>query len=177
MVDSSRTPSLIRIHQKTSKTDPFYSGSDIFITATKGDLCPDGALLLWLVRHGKGPSPLFLRGTFDLPPVWGKPYWRLEFSQRVLGSQFPLRGSHHCSTKGYFRGTHKTNRTLEESAISALHQNPSLILGKYHVGSDSAIRTLEWLHSPRLMGSHLYYVQSDVFILCLCGNCYCVNQV
>ena len=30
-VDSYQTPSLIRIHLKTSKTDPFYSGTDILI--------------------------------------------------------------------------------------------------------------------------------------------------
>ena len=58
-VDSYQTPSLIHIHLKTSKTDPFYSGTDILIAATKDDLCPVGALLSWLVRRGQGPGPLF----------------------------------------------------------------------------------------------------------------------
>jgi len=72
VVDSYQTPSLIRMHLKTSKTNPFYSRSDIFIAATKDDLCLVGALLSWLVRCGKGPSPLFRFSSgapFDSPPV------------------------------------------------------------------------------------------------------------
>ena len=58
-IDSFQEPSLMRIHLRKSRTDPFYVGTDIVLAATKDDLCPVGALLLWLAKRGHGPGPLF----------------------------------------------------------------------------------------------------------------------
>ena len=59
-VDDYRDPSFIRIHLKTSKTDPFHQGSVIVLGRTKDELCPVAALLQWLVRRGNAPGPQFV---------------------------------------------------------------------------------------------------------------------
>ena len=59
-VDNYQNPSLIRIHLKSSKTDPFCKGTDILLGRTRDELCPVAAMLQWLVRRGNAPGPLFL---------------------------------------------------------------------------------------------------------------------
>ena len=58
-VDDFPNPSVIRIHLKTSKTDPFRQGAHIFLGRTRDELCPVAALLQWLVQRGNAPGPLF----------------------------------------------------------------------------------------------------------------------
>ena len=38
-VDSKHNPSLIRVHIKASKTDPFRKGIQLFVGKTENDLC------------------------------------------------------------------------------------------------------------------------------------------
>ena len=59
-VDNYQNPYLIRIHLKSSKTDPFCKGTDILLGRTRDELCPVAAMLQWLVRIGNAPGPLFL---------------------------------------------------------------------------------------------------------------------
>ena len=58
-VDDYQNPSLLRIHLKTSKTDPFCKGTDIMLGRTNDELCPVAALLQWMVQRGNTPGPLF----------------------------------------------------------------------------------------------------------------------
>ena len=59
-VDDGRSPSLLRISIKQSKTDPFRKGVDLFIGRTGTDLCPLAALLDYLRTRGSAPGPLFV---------------------------------------------------------------------------------------------------------------------
>ena len=56
-VDDVRTPRVLRVAIKQSKTDPFCHG--LFIGRTSTDLCPVAALLSYLVVRGRSPGPLF----------------------------------------------------------------------------------------------------------------------
>lgn len=47
-IDSHEAPSLIRILIKQSKTDPFRQGVEVFLGATKADICPVQALIQYL---------------------------------------------------------------------------------------------------------------------------------
>ena len=57
-VDELDNPSMLRVHLKASKTDPFRTGVDVFVGKTGGPLCPVGAMLKYLVARGCRPGPL-----------------------------------------------------------------------------------------------------------------------
>ena len=59
-VDSKRNPSLLKVHIKASKTNPFRKGIQIFIETTGNDLYPVNAMLAYLARKGPQSWPLFL---------------------------------------------------------------------------------------------------------------------
>ena len=59
-LDDSRSPSLVRVTIKQSKTDPFRKGVDIFVGRTGTDLCPVGALLDYLRVRGAAQGALFV---------------------------------------------------------------------------------------------------------------------
>ena len=59
-VDSRHSPSVISIHLRHSKTDPFGSGVTIYLGRTGQTVCPVTALLGYLARRGEAPGPLFL---------------------------------------------------------------------------------------------------------------------
>ena len=58
-VDSHTNPTLLSVHLKRSKTDPFRQGVDICIGRTSNDLCPLSAILAYMALRGPGPGPLF----------------------------------------------------------------------------------------------------------------------
>ena len=58
-VDSHSSPSLVKIHIKTSKTDQEQEGADIYVGKTGDILCPVAALLAYLAVRGASPGPLF----------------------------------------------------------------------------------------------------------------------
>ena len=58
-VDNYSNPSFLRIHWKTSKSDPFCKGTYILLGRTRDELCPVAALLQWMVQRGNAPGPLF----------------------------------------------------------------------------------------------------------------------
>ena len=59
-VDDREHPTLIRIHLKSSKTDPFRHGVDIYLGRTGKDLCPVGALLAFMAARPARQGPLFV---------------------------------------------------------------------------------------------------------------------
>ena len=59
-VDSRIAPSMIRIHIKQSKTDPFQQGVHVCLGKTDNDICPVNSLLAYLVRRCGTPGPLFV---------------------------------------------------------------------------------------------------------------------
>ena len=58
-VDSHVQPSLLRVHLKQSKTDPFRQGINIFLGRSNSDLCPVSAILSYLSLRGMDQGPLF----------------------------------------------------------------------------------------------------------------------
>ena len=54
-------PSLVKIHLKSSKTNQFRQGVDIFVGANK--LCPVAALLAYLALRGSRYGPVFVNQT------------------------------------------------------------------------------------------------------------------
>lgn len=57
--DDQKSPSILQIRIKASKTDPFRKGVNICIGRTNNPLCPVSALLNYLVIRGNSPGLLF----------------------------------------------------------------------------------------------------------------------
>ena len=58
-VDSITNPQMFKIRMKSSKTDPFRTGIDIFIGQIDCPLCPVAAMLTYLSYRKSSPGPLF----------------------------------------------------------------------------------------------------------------------
>lgn len=58
-VDNPTAPSVVRIRLKSSKTDQFRRGVDVFIGSSLNELCPVAAMLAYLARRGGHPGALF----------------------------------------------------------------------------------------------------------------------
>ena len=61
-VDDRRRPQALRIRLKSSKTDPFRVGVDVYVGHTQDELCPVAAVLSYMVARGAGPGPFFCYG-------------------------------------------------------------------------------------------------------------------
>lgn len=59
-VDSRTDPSMIRIHVKQSKTDPFRQGVHLCLGRTSNVICPISSLLPYLIIRKGAPGPLFV---------------------------------------------------------------------------------------------------------------------
>ena len=59
-VDDRANPTMVRIHLKRSKTDPFRHGVDIYLGRTGRDLCPVAALLAFMAIRPPGNGALFV---------------------------------------------------------------------------------------------------------------------
>ena len=59
-VDSHSKPSLLQVHLRMSKTDPFRRGVSIYLGNTSNDLCPVAAVLSYLAIRPGTPGPLFV---------------------------------------------------------------------------------------------------------------------
>ena len=58
-VDNVSNPTMLKVTIKSSKTDPFRQGIDIFIGKTSNELCPVAAVLAYLARRGSKQGLLF----------------------------------------------------------------------------------------------------------------------
>ena len=59
-VDSMVNPTSIKVHVKSSKTDPFWQGCDIYISKRRPTLCPIAAIIRYLKLRGPSKGPLFI---------------------------------------------------------------------------------------------------------------------
>ena len=75
-VDSLTNPQHLQVRLKSSKTDPFRTGVDVFVGRTNSSLCPVAAVLAYLARRGPRPGPLFFFAN-------GKPLTRPRFVTEV----------------------------------------------------------------------------------------------
>ena len=58
-LDSLSSPTVVRVHIKTSKTDPFCKGVFVFLGITGNELCPVSAMSAYLAIRGRSPGPFF----------------------------------------------------------------------------------------------------------------------
>ena len=58
-VDCMNNPRILRVQLKTSKTDPFRVGVNIYVGRTGNLLCPVTAILRYMVARGVGAGPFF----------------------------------------------------------------------------------------------------------------------
>ena len=75
-IDSLTTPQTLQVRLKSSKTDPFRTGVDVFVGRTYCSLCPVTAVLDYMTRRGSAPGPLFIFTD-------GKPLTRARFVAEV----------------------------------------------------------------------------------------------
>ena len=75
-VDSHNDPSMLRIHIKQSKTDPFRKGVHFSLGRTHSDICPVTSISQYLAIRGPGNGPLLLFRD-------GSPLSRAKLVQRV----------------------------------------------------------------------------------------------
>jgi hypothetical protein len=59
-VDNHTTPSMVKVHLKQSKTDPFRHGVNIFLGRTNATLCPVAAILAYYAIRPAVPGPFFI---------------------------------------------------------------------------------------------------------------------
>ena len=59
-VDSRTYPSLITVHLRQSKTDPFGAGVTIYLGRSGDRICPVTAMLAYLALRPRGNGPLFV---------------------------------------------------------------------------------------------------------------------
>ena len=77
--NSHDKPSMVMIHLRTSKTDQFSQGVDIYLGATGTNLCPVAALLAYVAVRKNSNRPLTIpllprRGPLPLAPTAPTPY-------------------------------------------------------------------------------------------------------
>lgn len=58
-LDRLSNPSVVRVHIKASKTDPFRKGVFVFLGTSGNDLCPVAAVSAYLAIRGRDPGPFF----------------------------------------------------------------------------------------------------------------------
>ena len=72
-VDAEENPSSLRVHIKSSKTDPFRQGCFIYLGRGQASLCPIAAIMSYLHLRGSSQGPLFIDST-------GQPLTRVRLS-------------------------------------------------------------------------------------------------
>ena len=72
-MDAEENPSSLRVHIKTSKTDPFRQGCFIYLGRGQAPLCPIAAIMSYLRLRGSSLGPLFIDST-------GRPLTRVHLS-------------------------------------------------------------------------------------------------
>ncbi len=58
-LNSQSNPSVVRVHIKTSKTDPFRQGLYVYLGRTGNELCPVAAVAAYLAVRGRLSGPFF----------------------------------------------------------------------------------------------------------------------
>ena len=58
-VDQITDPRVLKVHLKTSRTDPFRKGVDVFVGKTGNELCPVATMLSYLTQRSAKPGFLF----------------------------------------------------------------------------------------------------------------------
>ena len=95
-VDSHSSPSMVRVHLRRSKTDPFGKGIHIYLGKTDLPLCPVVAILGYLAIRPPGEGPLFILED-------GSPLTKEHFVKEVKAALSAVQISHQGYTGHSFR--------------------------------------------------------------------------
>ena len=119
-VDSHNTPSIIAVHIKSSKTDPFGKGTTIYLGKGRSSLCPVAAILRYLAIRPSDNGPLFIDHS-------GKPLTKPAFVAHIKQALEAV-GIKSNAYKGHsFRigaATMAAACGLEDSTIKTLEDGP-----------------------------------------------------
>lgn len=111
-VDCREAPTVIQVHIKQSKTDPFRQGVHLYLGKTGNNICPVEAMLPYLAIRGATPCPVFILkdGSF---------LTRQKFAALVA----TCLGKANISDKGYSTHSFRIGAatTAKEAGISDLH--------------------------------------------------------
>ncbi len=123
-VDDIAKPSMLKLHLKASKTDPFRRGVDIVVGRTQDKMCPVAATLAYLALRGNGPGFLFHFRN-------GKPLIKNRFVEEVRSALAaaglnPKEYAGHSFRIGATTTAHA--RGLNDSTIQTLGRWPSYLV-------------------------------------------------
>ena len=129
-VDSHWSPSLVKIHLKTSKTDQERKGADVYVGKTGDILCPVSALLAYLPVRGALPGPLFQ--LQDRTPLT-KDYFIQKFraaltsiglkASQYAGHSFRIGAATTGAERGHRRFINQSYGKVEEPGLPNLHKD------------------------------------------------------
>ena len=158
-VDSRTAPSVVSIHLRKAKTDPFGRGITVYLGKTGRDLCPVAAILRLLGRTPTHQARCTSVCTQQrLPPTQKSVCHRgpqsplcraLRFSS-VLWTQFPRRCGHLCSSCRSTGSLDKNSGSMGILSVSYLHKDSKRISRSHlttageHAQSTSYGRTSIW---------------------------------
>ena len=137
-VDSHVNPTLIHLHIKQSKTDPFRQGVDIYLGKTGATVCPVQALVNYLAQRSPDPGPLFVFSS-DTPLTHYALVARLQtaleqagLSRALLaqynGHSFRISAATTAAQQG-LEDSHTNIGSLEERCIHDIHKNTLITSG------------------------------------------------
>ena len=66
-IDNHQSPSVVWLHIKQSKTDPFRQGVEVFLGRSESAVCPVRAIVWYIGVRKLGPGPLFNPGVRSAP--------------------------------------------------------------------------------------------------------------
>ena len=151
-VDDLQRPTMLKIHVKSSKTDPTRKGVDLLVGRTGNSLCPVVAMLRYLSMRGIDDGPLFREGN-------GNPLSRQNLIAKVRQAlqQAGVDPSHYSGHS--FRigaATTAASRGISDTTIQ--------ILGRW--SSDSYTR---YIRTPRELSLHVaaFSILTHIFTHCL----------
>ena len=131
-VDDLQRPTMLKIHVKSSKTDPTRKGVDLFVDRTGNSLCPVVAMLRYLSMRGIDDGPLFREGNGN-PLSWQNLIAKVRQALQQAGVD-PSHYSGHSFRIG--AATTAASRSISDATIQ--------ILGRW--SSDSYTR---YIRTPR----------------------------
>lgn len=114
-VDSKESPSMVKIHLKTSKCDQFGRGVDIVVGRTNLTICPVAAMMGYITQCQDEAGPFFIRDHKPVTKAW--------FIHQVRGVLSALRLPQDDYAGHSFRIGAATSAALariEDSTIQAL---------------------------------------------------------
>ena len=112
-LDSQKNPSVVRVHIKASKTDPFRQGVFVFIGKTDNKWCPVAAIVTYLAVRGRANGPFFRWRS-------GSPLSREAFVKQVRKALGAKGVDVSCYSGHSFRIGAATAAGLEDAMIKTL---------------------------------------------------------